>query len=184
MVRAITTTMGVKELTPSRSPTAVEAIRLATLGGAARAGASNKIGAIEPGMRADIVALGPNDPAFRPLHSVAKQVVYSETGRSVRHVWVDGRHVVANGAATRIDENKLLDEMAAVMPAVTKQLDNLRGDALTLKGYFAELQAKAWARPLIYNRLSSAVVGCVAHFQPPIPNSTLRVAQCVMRFSM
>ena len=133
-------------------PTAVEAIRLATLGGAARAGASNKIGAIEPGMRADIVALDLNDPAFRPLHSVAKQVVYSETGRSVRHVWVDGRHVVANGAATRIDENKLLDEMAAVMPAVTKQLDKLRGDALTLKGYFAELQAKAWARPLIYNR--------------------------------
>jgi 5-methylthioadenosine/S-adenosylhomocysteine deaminase len=133
-------------------PTAVEAIRLATLGGAARAGASDKIGAIEPGMRADIVALDLNDIAFRPLHSVAKQVVYSETGRSVRHVWVDGRHVVANGSATRVDENKLLKEMAAVMPAVTKQLDKLRGDALTLKGYFAELQAKAWARPLSYNR--------------------------------
>jgi guanine deaminase len=133
-------------------PTAVEAIRLATLGGAARAGASNKIGALEPGMRADIIALDLNDPAFRPLHSVAKQVVYSETGRSVRHVWVDGRHVVANGAATQVDENKLLKEMAAVMPAVTKQLDKLRGDALTLKGYFAELQAKTWARPLPYNR--------------------------------
>jgi len=38
------------------------------------------------------------------------------------------------------------------MPAVTKQLDKLRGDALTLKGYFAELQAKTWARPLTYNR--------------------------------
>jgi 5-methylthioadenosine/S-adenosylhomocysteine deaminase len=133
-------------------PTAVEAIRLATLGGAARAGASNKIGALEPGMRADIIALDLNDPAFRPLHSVAKQVVYSETGRSVRHVWVDGRHVVANGAATQVDENKLLKEMAAVMPAVTKQLDKLRGDALTLKGYFAELQAKTWARPRPYNR--------------------------------
>jgi hypothetical protein len=43
-------------------------------------------------------------------------------------------------------------EMAAAMPAVTKQLDKLRGDALTLKGYFAELQAKTWARPLPYNR--------------------------------
>jgi 5-methylthioadenosine/S-adenosylhomocysteine deaminase len=133
-------------------PTAVEAIRLATLGGAARAGVSDKIGALEPGMRADIVALDLSDPAFRPLHSVAKQLVYSETGRSVRHVWVDGRHVIANGAATRVDESKLLKEMAAVMPAVTKQLDKLRGDALTLKGYFAELQAKTWARPLTYNR--------------------------------
>ena len=136
----------------SPPPTAAEAIRLATLGGAARAGASERLGALEPGMRADIVALDLDDPAFRPLHSIARQVVYSETGRSVRHVWVDGRHVIANGAATMVDEKKLLAELADVMPAVNKQLDKLRGDALVLKGYFAELQAKAWARPLTYSR--------------------------------
>ena len=117
-------------------PTAVEAIRLATLGGAARAGVAKKIGAIEPGMLDDIIALDLNDPAFRPLNSVARQVVYSETGRAVRHVWVDGRHVVANGATTRVDEARLVEDMAAVMPGVTKQLDKLRGDALVLKGYF------------------------------------------------
>ncbi len=133
-------------------PTAVEAIRLATLGGAARAGVAKKIGAIEPGMRADIIALDLNDPAFRPLNSVARQVVYSETGRAVRHVWVDGRHVVANGATTRVDETRLVEEMAAVMPGVTKQLDKLRGDALVLKGYFAELQARVLSQPLPHNR--------------------------------
>ena len=133
-------------------PAAVEAIRLATLGGAARAGVARKIGAIEPGMRADIIALDLSDPSFRPLNSVAKQVVFSETGRSVRHVWVDGRHVVADGATTRVDETKLVEEMAAVMPGVTKQLGKLRGDALKLKGYFAELQAKALSKPLPHNR--------------------------------
>jgi cytosine/adenosine deaminase-related metal-dependent hydrolase len=133
-------------------PTAVEAIRLATLGGATRAGVAKKIGALEPGMRADIIALDLNDPAFRPLNSVARQVVYSATGRAVRHVWVDGRHVVANGATTQIDETRLMEEMAAVMPAVTKQLDKLRGDALVLKGYFAELQTKALSKPLPHDR--------------------------------
>jgi guanine deaminase len=133
-------------------PTAVEAIKLATLGGATRAGASDKIGGLEPGMLADIVALDLNDPAFRPLNSVAKQIVYSETGRSVRHVWVDGYHVVANAATTLIDEKKLIKEMIELMPKVTMQLEKLRGDASKLGVLFAELQAKAWSRPLAYNR--------------------------------
>jgi 5-methylthioadenosine/S-adenosylhomocysteine deaminase len=134
------------------APTAVEAIRLATVGGAERAGASDKIGALEPGMKADIVALDLNDPAFRPLNSVARQVVYSETGRSVRHVWVDGRHVVANGAVITVDEQRLLKELASLMPAVAARLEQLRNDASKLGKCFADLQTKAWSRPLTYNR--------------------------------
>jgi 5-methylthioadenosine/S-adenosylhomocysteine deaminase len=133
-------------------PTAVEAIRLATLGGAERAGVGDKIGALEPGMRADIVALDLSDPAFRPLNSVAKQIVFSETGRSVRHVWVDGRHVVANGSAITVDEQKLLMELANLMPAVAMRLEQLRDDASKLRHFFADLQTKAWSRPLTYNR--------------------------------
>jgi 5-methylthioadenosine/S-adenosylhomocysteine deaminase len=134
------------------APTAVEAFRLATVGGAERAGVSDKIGALEPGLKADIVALDLNDPAFRPLNSVARQVVYSETGRSVRHVWVDGRHVVANGAVITVDEQKLLKELASVMPAVAARLEQLRNDASKLGKCFADLQTKAWSRPLTYNR--------------------------------
>ncbi len=134
------------------APTAVEAIRLATEGGAERAGASDRIGALEPGMKADIVALDLSDPAFRPLNSVARQVVFSETGRSVRHVWVDGRRVVADGAVTTIDENKLIKDLTALMPAVATRLEQLRNDAAKLGKYFADLQMKAWSRPLPYNR--------------------------------
>jgi 5-methylthioadenosine/S-adenosylhomocysteine deaminase len=122
------------------------------VGGAERAGAGDKIGALEPGMKADIVALDLNDPAFRPLNSVARQVVFSETGRSVRHVWVDGRQVVANGAVTTVDEQKLIKELASVMPAVAARLEQLRDDASKLGKCFADLQTKAWSRPLKYNR--------------------------------
>jgi 5-methylthioadenosine/S-adenosylhomocysteine deaminase len=136
----------------SPPPTAVEAIRRATSGGAERAGASDKIGALEVGMRADIIALDLNDPAFRPLNSVARQVVHSETGRSVRHVWVDGRQVVANGAAITVDEQKLVSELVNLMPAVVSRLEELRDDASKLGKFFRELQTKAWSRPLTYNR--------------------------------
>ena len=38
------------------------------------------------------------------------------------------------------------------MPAVRQQLEELRGDASKLAGCFAELQKRAWSRPLTYNR--------------------------------
>jgi hypothetical protein len=110
------------------------------------------LGAIEPGMRADLVALDLADPAYRPLHSVARQVVHAETGRSVRHVWVDGRQVVRDGKSAAVDESKLLDEVAALMPTVQPKIDQLRGDARRLDEIFKALQRKAWTYPLNYNR--------------------------------
>lgn len=134
------------------APLAAEAMLLGTLGGARSAGKADTIGAIEAGMRADLVALDLRDPAFRPLNSVARQVVYAETGRSVRHVWVDGRQVVRDSRATTIDETRLLDEISAAMPEVRQQLDRLRSDAARLSAISAELQRRAWAVPLGHNR--------------------------------
>ena len=134
------------------APLAAEAMRLGTLGGARSAGKADSLGAIEPGMRADLVALDLSDPAFRPLHSVVRQIVYAETGRSVRHVWVDGRQVVRDGKSATVNEASLLDEMAELMPAVTEKIDRLRGDSVRLSSIFAELQRRAWAHPLSYNR--------------------------------
>jgi 5-methylthioadenosine/S-adenosylhomocysteine deaminase len=110
------------------------------------------LGAIEPGMRADLVALDLSDPAFRPLNSVARQLVYAETGRSVSHVWVDGRQVVRNGRSTTINESALLDEIADLMPEVSRQLEKLRRDANALSSIFATLQRQAWSDQMSYDR--------------------------------
>jgi hypothetical protein len=67
-------------------------------------------------------------------------------------VWVDGRHVVANGATITVDEQKLLKGLANLMPTVTARLEQLRDDASKLRSVFADLQTKAWSRPLMYNR--------------------------------
>jgi cytosine/adenosine deaminase-related metal-dependent hydrolase len=134
------------------APIAAEALHLATVGGARTAGQADTLGSIEAGMRADLVALDLSDPAFRPLNSVARQVVYAETGRSVRHVWVDGRQTVRDGKSATVDEAKLLQEIAAVMPDVTRQLDRLRAGAASLSTIFAELHRRAWSSPLSYDR--------------------------------
>jgi 5-methylthioadenosine/S-adenosylhomocysteine deaminase len=134
------------------APLAAEAMRLGTLGGARSAGQADSLGAIEPGMRADLVALDLGDPAFRPLHSVVRQVVFAETGRSVRHVWVDGRQVVRDGKSATVNEASLLEEMARLMPAVEEKIDRLRADSVRLSSISAELQRRAWAHPMPYNR--------------------------------
>jgi cytosine/adenosine deaminase-related metal-dependent hydrolase len=134
------------------APLAAEAMRLGTLGGARSAGKDDELGAIEPGMRADLVALDLNDPAFRPLHSVVRQLVFAETGRAVRHVWVDGRQVVRDGRSACVNEAGLIDEMQRLMPAVIEKLDRLQADSDRLSPFFAELQRRAWAHPVSYNR--------------------------------
>lgn len=133
-------------------PKAADALHLATLGGARTAGQAETLGAIEPGRRADLVALDLGDPAYRPFNSAARQLVYAETGRAVRHAWVDGRQVLRDGRAALIDEDKLLDEMTKLMPAVAREIDRLRASAAALGPIFAEIQRRAWAPPLGYDR--------------------------------
>jgi len=95
-------------------PSATEAIRAATLGGAATAFLGDQIGAIRPGMKADLAILDLSDPAFLPFNSAARQLVYSECGRSVETVIVDGRIVVRERRLVTIDENELCERIAEV----------------------------------------------------------------------
>jgi len=138
-----------------QTPNAAEGLRLATLGGARTAGLAGALGAIEPGMCADLVALDLSDPAYRPLNSVVRQVVYSETGRSVRCVWVNGRQVVRDGKAALVDEDILLAELAAIMPEASKEIARLQDNSIKLQSIFAEIQRRAWAKPLRYDRYLS-----------------------------
>jgi cytosine/adenosine deaminase-related metal-dependent hydrolase len=134
------------------APLAAEALHIATVGGARSAGCGDRLGAIRPGMQADIVALDLSDPAYRPLNNVARQLVYAETGRSVRHVWVNGRRVIKDGQATSIDEARLDGSLAKLMPAVRRELERLRANAEKVRPAFEEIQRRAWAADFDYDR--------------------------------
>lgn len=102
---------------------AAEALRVATEGGARTAGLGSEIGALKPGMKADLVLIDLSDPAFVPFNSAVRQLVYSETGRGIETVIVDGRIVMRDRKITTVDEAALHRDVARAMPAFRKDYD-------------------------------------------------------------
>jgi 5-methylthioadenosine/S-adenosylhomocysteine deaminase len=133
-------------------PTAADAIKAATVGGARTAGLEGRIGALRPGMAADLFILDLTDPSFVPLNSVARQVVFTEGGRGVETVIVDGRVVVADRKITTIDERALREEVADLMKVLRKDIEAVmqRNDAML--PYLLEAQRRTWQVDLGVNR--------------------------------
>ena len=75
------------------------ALRAATLGGARALGLGTRIGSIEPGKRADLVAVALRGPELTPCYDPVSHLVYAAGREHVTHVWVDGEQRIANGEA-------------------------------------------------------------------------------------
>jgi 5-methylthioadenosine/S-adenosylhomocysteine deaminase len=71
-------------------PSAADALRAATLNEAKTADFSD-LGHLRAGMRAVVTILDLSDISYVTLNSVARQVVFTESGRAVETVIVDGR---------------------------------------------------------------------------------------------
>lgn len=100
-------------------PTGVDAalaINAATVGGARALGLEGEVGAIAPGMQADLVLLDLRDIAYVPLNSAARQLVFAESERGVHSVMVGGAPVLDAGRITTVDEAALRAEAVTVMP--------------------------------------------------------------------
>ncbi len=80
--------------------TALQALELATLGGARALGLESEIGSLESGKRADIIVVDPRTPHSTPAFDAISTIVYALQSRDVRHVLVDGRVLVENGTLT------------------------------------------------------------------------------------
>ena len=76
------------------SVSAHTALKMATLNGAKALGLDAVTGSLEPGKCADICAIDLGDLRHQPVYNPVSQVVYTDTGPSVNHVWVNGRHLV------------------------------------------------------------------------------------------
>ena len=73
------------------------ALRAATLGGARALGLAERIGSIEPGKRADLVAVDLGAPELAPCFDPVSHLVYAAGREHVSHVWVDGEAKLAGG---------------------------------------------------------------------------------------
>ena len=68
---------------------------------------AGRLGAIRPGYKADLILIDLNDTAYLPYNSAARQLVYTESGRGIESVIVDGRVVMRERKLTTIDEDAL-----------------------------------------------------------------------------
>lgn len=101
---------------------AMEALELATLGGAAAMGQADELGCLEPGRKADLVVLNMDMPHSLPAwgRDPVQRVVYQATRENVVHTMVDGRFLYRNGSFLTLDPVRTLADAerhcAAVLP--------------------------------------------------------------------
>lgn len=75
-------------------------VAMATRGGAAATGLSQRKGVLAPGMDADFIVVGTQRPHMVPLHDPYSALVYSAGREDVEHVFVRGRQLVHGGRLT------------------------------------------------------------------------------------
>ena len=131
---------------------AAYALKAATLAGARAVGLADKIGALKPGMMADLMILDLNEPAFVPFNSAARQIVFSEAGRAVETVLVGGRPVVRNGKLVTIDEAALAAEVEQIAPSFRRDAQALAARNTDLTAPLLNANREAWKVPLGFER--------------------------------
>ena len=111
-------------------PTPTEVLDALWQGGA-RATRRDDLGAVAPGMLADLALVDLHAIAFTPLNDLREQLVHCEDGRDVVLTMVAGRVVAEHGHVTSVDETALLDEarelFAAKLPAIAAARGNAGG---------------------------------------------------------
>ncbi len=90
----------------------LDALRLATSGGAAALGMSDEIGSVEVGKQADLVVLATDRPELwaSPQADLHDLVAFSASRANVRHVFVAGEQLVEDGRLTHLDLSEIRSE--------------------------------------------------------------------------
>ena len=77
---------------------------MATMNNARMLGLEKKIGSLEPGKDADIIAVKMTAVEHLPVYSVISHLVYSTTRDKVSDVWIQGRRMLRHYKLTTIDK--------------------------------------------------------------------------------
>ena len=120
------------------------ALRHATEGNARTAGLAGKLGALKPGHKADMVLIDLNDVGYLPYNSAARQLVYTEAGRGVETVIVDGRPVIRDRRVTTIDEDGLRREVADLMRHFIADYDKIVESRKRALPFMLQAHRKVW----------------------------------------
>ncbi len=90
-----------------------ELIRMATIEGAKALGLEHEIGSLEVGKAADIVAFDLSGAGYSETPDYETLLVYSGSGRDLKHLWVSGEQLVADRQLTRKPYDTIRREYSA-----------------------------------------------------------------------
>jgi cytosine/adenosine deaminase-related metal-dependent hydrolase len=137
------------------SALAHEALKLATMGNARTARLQDRIGALKVGYTADIVVIDLDDVAYLPYNSAARQLVYTETGRGVETVIVNGRVVIKERKVLSFDEDGLRREVAGLMRHFTADYEHAIEAGKRALPSLLEAHRKVWQEDVGMTRFIS-----------------------------
>ncbi|CAB3800918.1 amidohydrolase family protein [Pararobbsia alpina] len=133
-------------------PTASEVLDSLWRGGATAMLQAHQLGEIREGFLGDLTMLDLHSSAFTPLNDLRGQLVYCESGASVRLTMVDGRVVFEDGRITTVDEEALLGEAREVFARKLPVIERARREAGAVHPHYQAMVRKAAAADLGMNR--------------------------------
>lgn len=83
------------------------ALRMATINGAKALCMDDRIGSLEVGKSADIIALDLSELEMQPIYNPASQLVYTHAGQRVTHAWVEGRALLLDRQLQTLNEREI-----------------------------------------------------------------------------
>jgi 5-methylthioadenosine/S-adenosylhomocysteine deaminase len=89
-----------------------QALKAATLGGAQALGLDHRVGSLEPGKAADIVAIDLSSVETLPCYDVTSHLIYAAGREHVSHVWVNGELLLDNRILKMMDSQELAAKAA------------------------------------------------------------------------
>jgi 5-methylthioadenosine/S-adenosylhomocysteine deaminase len=88
---------------------AEQTVRMSTINGARALGLADSIGSLEPGKKADLIALDFSQLNTQPVYDPVAQLVYAANSRQVSHVWIDGVRKMKDFELTDFDTSDIID---------------------------------------------------------------------------
>ncbi|MFN9742205.1 MAG: amidohydrolase family protein [Acidobacteriota bacterium] len=89
-------------------PEAAQILRLLTIDGARALHLADQIGSLEPGKRADLIAIDLSKPQTIPVHDPVTTIIFSASARDVVLTMVDGQTLYDGVSVSTIDEHRFL----------------------------------------------------------------------------
>ena len=86
---------------------AAQALTMATIAGARAMGLDDRIGSLEVGKQADLIAVDLSQPETQPMYNALSQLVYACNGSQVSHSWIAGKPVMQQRELVTINQSEL-----------------------------------------------------------------------------